>query len=93
MAVSILEQIKKCGWPFELAKDYDGHCPCADFIFRDDEGAVQMRSRCWRVSGAMQELHVWGKHTKIKEIARAMKRELDNTEWYGEYEIFYKEFK
>lgn len=88
-----IDLINLCDYPFELADDYDGSCPCADFKFVDDKGTVEAHSRCWRVSDNEQDLYVWGDHPQIKTIAKALKKKLDKTKWYNPYTIIYEEWK
>lgn len=90
--MTIKEQIKAVAWPFELASAYEGSCPCARFVLKDDEGTVYAHSRCWRVSDSDQDLYIWGKHPKIKSIAKALKKALDETKWYNPYTIKMEEF-
>lgn len=90
----VLEQVKATDYAFNLAHDFDGACPCADFKLKDDNGTFYAHSRCWRVSeGAEQDLYVWGEHPDHSEIAEALKEKLDETEWYNSYKIIYEEFK
>ena len=91
--VSILEQINQSDYAFSLSKDYEGCCPCADFELKDADGVVYAHSRCWRGSDNAQDLYIWGDHKKIKLIAKALKKALDDTEWYNPYTIIYEEFK
>lgn len=92
MKDTILETIKSSEYIFQLAEDYEGFCPCADFIFTDDKGTVNAHSRCWRASNNDQDLYVWGNHPQLKTIAKALKKELDRTKWYNPYTIIYEEF-
>lgn len=91
--MSILEKINAADYAFSMATDFSGACPCAYFRFKDKNGIVYAHSRCWRVSDNDQDLYVWGEHPDISKIARALKKSLDRTEWYGQYTIIYEEFK
>lgn len=93
MSKTILQQIKASDYAFDLAHDFDGGCPCADFKLKDDKGTVQAHSRCWRVSDDVQDLYVWGDHPKLLSIAEVLKKSLDKTEWYNPYTIKLEEFK
>lgn len=88
---SILEQIKKADYPFGLANDYEGSCPCAEFKLSDKDGKVYAQSRCWRVSDNAQDLYIWGEHPHKRKIANALKKALDATEWYNPYTIIMEE--
>lgn len=88
----IVDQIKASDYAFNLATDYEGSCPCADFTLKDELGTVYARSRCWRVSNNTQDLYIWGEHPQIKEIAEALKHSLDETKWYNPYTIIYEKF-
>jgi len=90
--MTIWEQIEASDYGFELAKDFDGSCPCADFELRDDEGIFNAHSRCWRVSDNDQDLYVWGDHPRLKKLAEKLKDALDKTEWYNPYTIIYDDF-
>lgn len=90
---TILQQIEACNYAFDLAKDFHGACPCADFKLEDSDGQVSAHSRCWRVSESDQDLYVWGDHPGIDAIAKALKKVLDETEWYSTYTIRMEEFK
>lgn len=93
MSKTILEQIEDSDYAFNLADDFEGACPCADFKLTDDRGTVYAHSRCWRVSDNAQDLYVWGEHPLTKSIARALKKSLDSTEWYNPYTIIFEEFE
>ena len=71
-------------------KDYEGSCPC--FSGKRTEGgkSVNVRGRCWRVSEFAQDLYVWGDHPDLKKIGRAIKKNLDDQEWYNPYTIIWK---
>ena len=90
---TIIAKIESADYAFDLAHDYEGICPCADFKFTDDKGTVYAHSRCWRVSDNGQDLYVWGKHPRLKAIAKALKKQLDDTKWYSHYTIIYGDFK
>ena len=90
---TIIAKIESADYAFDLAHDYEGICPCADFKFTDDKGTVYAHSRCWRVSDNGQDLYVWGKHPRLKAIAKALKKQLDDTKWHSHYTIIYGDFK
>ena len=90
--LSITEQLEQVDYIFELAEDYEGSCPCAEFYLKDDRGVIKAHTRCWRVSDNAQDLYVWGDHPKIKSISKKLKKALDETKWYNPYTIIYEEF-
>lgn len=92
MSNPILKQIEASDYIFDLAVDFDGGCPCADFRLKDSNGYVSARSRCWRVSDNDQDLYVWGEHPDLDTIAKALKESLDATEWHSPYTILMEEF-
>lgn len=91
MSKSVEEQIGEAKSAFDLAEDFDGSCPCADFELSDPKGTVYAHSRCWRISKNDQDLYVWGNHPELKKIAKLLKAKLDDTEWYNPYTLIFEE--
>lgn len=71
-------------------KDFDCGCPCGGGEVLIDGKKFGFSARCWRTSENAQDLYIWGGHPAEKELARAVKRNLDKQEWYNPYTIIYK---
>lgn len=89
----LLEKLKSEHYAQSLGTDYEGSCPCGTVELKIDGYDFCFHSRCWRVSKNEQDLHIWGNHPDLKELAEAVKKNLDEQEWYNPYTIIYGEFK
>lgn len=93
---AFLNYLENHHYPQSLNHDYDGSCPCCVWEGKIDGKTFGFSSSCWRVSldeSDTQELRVWGDVENIEELAIALKKSLDNQNWYNPYRIVYSKNK
>ncbi len=80
-----------------LDKKNSGSCPCFWATKTIDGKRVSIHGHCWRVCRECNHngLHITGEFPKkdLMKIAKALKKKLDEQEWYSEYEIHFKKRK
>jgi hypothetical protein len=92
MKKSTFLKLIKEQYPQSLDNEYDGGCPCSKWKGIIDGKEFGFKTRCWRVSDNLQDLYIWGDHPEIQELAKALKKQLDNQEWYNPYTIIYHKY-
>lgn len=71
-------------------RKYDGACPCFWGSKLVSGHRLMVHGTCWRVAKVgNQDLYVWGKfpQSDIKRVGEAIKRKLDDQEWYHQYTL------
>ncbi len=96
----LIDKVGKMDYPQKLEKGWEGFCPCFNYNPTVNGKKVSIHGHCWRTTNngtiggcecSFNGLHIKSKPPikDLKEIAKALKKQLDAQKWNSEWEVVY----